>query len=43
MLAGRGQQEARARDMILKEEGQENLELFLHLMPMLNCHCQCRY
>jgi hypothetical protein len=36
MFADKGQQEARVRDMILREEEYENLELFLHLMPMLN-------
>jgi len=36
MFADKGQQEARVRDMILREEEYGNLELFLHLMPMLN-------
>lgn len=43
MFADKEQQEARARDMILREEVQENHEPFLHLMPMLNWSCQYRY
>ena len=43
MFADKEQQEARARDMILREEVLENHEPFLHLMPMLNWSCQYRY
>lgn len=43
MFSGKEQQEARARNMTLREEDQENHEPSLHLMPMLNWFCQCRY
>lgn len=43
MFADKEEEESRARGMILREKAQENHEPFLHLMPMLNWTCQCRF